>query len=523
MPEFRIGCRRVAFTMFVLTVCSSQWGCSGKDPAEVTMPPPSANPELYRPLVNQAVDANETGHPDEAKRRYGEIIAKDPSSPEADYCRGEIALIEQNSEEAVKYFTAALSKNPRLETAYNDRGNAYINLKQIDNAISDYSIAMLLGPGPVHWACRAHAYILRKEFLKAMQDATTAINKDPNYDYAYRNRAEAWEGLKNLKQARADFDKALEVTKDRPLFLYHRGQFLMRQNQPKQARADFLAAATECKKPGGDYYYWLGLADMKLQDYDQALLELSKFREMSLDIHDEDDVKIADRNIAKIYSLQYDLNHRPERKDYQWAIACSAQLFKQNGEGVYSLSGDEQTEASIQREKKLLREWWGVESREALLSVLEGQLNSGHNSLWMQYDALRKDPASNLISLISSGEDGSQNIVRMELVRQYGDKFGSRGLKAWDLCRYICLCRWGYRVGWLTESEAYSHMMPVARDLQRTYASWEQMGEEYLIGRKFWNNSHYLSNQAKTDEVLHELLTSPDSPWVNLPWNTNLN
>lgn len=523
MPKTRFGCCLLACTTIVLTACSTQAGSTSNDPAAVTMPPPSPTPEIYRPLVNQAVDANEAGHPEEAKRRYREIIAKDPSSPEAEFCRGEIAMIEGKDEEAVKCFSAALAGNPRLETAYNDRGNAYIRLDEIDKAISDYSVAMLLGPGPVHWACRSHAYILKKEFNKAVQDATEAIKKDSSYDYAYRNRAEAWEGLKDFKQARADYDKALAVTKNRPLYLYYRAQFLLRQNELAAARSDLLAAATESKNPGGQYYYWLALADVKLQDYDQALKDLGKYRQMSAATNNYSAVNLADERIASVRSSQYDFNHRSAHKDYQWAIACSAQLFKQNGEGLYSLAGAEPSEADTLREKKFLRGWWNVESRDDLLSVLDQQLSTGHNTLWMQYDAWRKNPISNVVSVVTKGRDFSPNDSRLELVREYGDKFGSRGLKAWDLCRYICLCRWGYRVGWLSEAEAYSRMMPVARELQRTYGSWQQLGEEYLIGRRFWSQAHYLKDKEKSEEILHDLLTSPDSPWVTLPWNTDLN
>lgn len=522
MLRTKLGCCLLAFTTVGLAACASHGGLKSNDPAAVVMPPPSPTPEIYRPLVNLAVDANETGHPEEAKRRYREIIAKDPSSPEAQYCRGEIAMIDGKTEHAVEFFSAALAGNPRLETAYNDRGNAYIRLKDFDKAISDYSVAMLLGPGPVHWSCRARAYLLKKEYFKAMQDATVAINKDPKYDYAYRNRAEAWEGLKNFKQARVDYDTALEVTKERPLYLYYRAQFFMRQNEPKLAQADFLAAAAECKKPGGDYYYWASLADMKLQDYDRALQDLTRFRQMSVETHDDEDVEIADQHIAEVRTAQYDLRHRPARKDHQWAIACSAQLFRQNEDGLFSLSGEEPTEASIRHEKELLRKWWSIESREDLLSMLEQQLNDGHHSLWMKYDGWRKNPVSNVVAAITRGKEISTETARLELVREYGDKFGSRGLKAWDLCRYICLCRWGYRVGWLSEAEAYSRMMPVARELQRTYSSWQQLGEEYLVGRCFWSREQYLEDKDDSEEILKDLLTSPDSPWVTLPWNTEL-
>jgi tetratricopeptide (TPR) repeat protein len=512
--------------LLALTSCSA---CNGileasglNDPANVSMPPPSPTPEIYRPLVNKAVDANEAGHYDEARQRYNDIIGKDPTSAEADFCRAEIARIDSKYQEAIKYFDVALAKNPRLETAYNDRGNAYRCLGLEDKAISDYSVAMLLGPGPVHWLCRAHSYLAKKEFFKAMQDATVAINKDKNYAVAYEARGEAWEGLKNLQAAQVDFDKSIEVSQNSPRFLCCRGQFYLRHDKLELARADLAAAANEAKSDG-DYYYWLGQAHLALQDLEKAKADFTRYKELSLEAHLADEVETADRWLTRVQTYQYDLTHKPEEHKYQWAIACSAQLFSQNHDGLWSLSGDEPTEANIQSEKKLLLDWWDISSREELLKLLESQLQYGHNSSWQAHRAALKqvNPVESLIALLHDSDNAAQVPVRLDLVRQYGEKFGDRGLLAWDLCRYISLCRWGYRVGWLSEEEAYERIMPVARRLQANYSSW-QMGNEYLIGRHFWNAELYEADREKSEEILGHLLKWPKGPWVSLSWNTKL-
>lgn len=491
------------------------------DPAHVTMPPPSLTPEIYRPQVNLAIDSVVNGRKEEGRRRFYEIINQDPKSAEADFCRAEIAAMDLKYSEAVSYFDAALSKNPQLETAYNDRGNAYISLKMPDKAIRDYSIAMLLGPGPVHWACRANAYNIKKNYALAERDATVAVEKDPNYDYAYSRRAIARENLGNIEGAIADLNKVVELNKNSAMELYRRGQFYMRQILPEQARADFLAA--ERKEPSDvDYYYWVGKASLLDQNFQQAVKDFTLYREKSVAQNKTDDVETADYCLKKAKTGIYDQAHMPKEKNLQWAIACSAQLAMQNDSGFCSLSGEEPTPARIADEKRLLIKWWGVHNREDLLQVLSGQLTNGHNVSWMNFRKLlaNKSPIDKgqVLTLLESAADPDGVAV----VKEHGDQLGERGLLAWDLCRYISLCRWGYQVGYLSEKEASERIIPVAKKLQKTYTSWEQLGKEYLIGRKFWSIKNYKEDENDSMKNLSFLLKSPKSPWVYLPWDTQL-
>jgi hypothetical protein len=90
------------------------------------------------------------------------------------------------------------------------------------------------------------------------------------------------------------------------------------------------------------------------------------------------------------------------------------------------------------------------------------------------------------------------------------------------MTRYIALCRWGYLVGYLSEAEAWGLIMPAAQRLQRTFVSWDELGENYLIGRQFWSPDENRQNGHLHRETLRRLLGSPDSPWKRYPWNTRL-
>jgi hypothetical protein len=48
------------------------------------------------------------------------------------------------------------------------------------------------------------------------------------------------------------------------------------------------------------------------------------------------------------------------------------------------------------------------------------------------------------------------------------------------------------------------------------------MGEEYLIGRKFWDEESWKEDNDRYIEINKYLLSCKSSPWVYLPWNTKL-
>jgi hypothetical protein len=88
--------------------------------------------------------------------------------------------------------------------------------------------------------------------------------------------------------------------------------------------------------------------------------------------------------------------------------------------------------------------------------------------------------------------------------------------------RYVSLCRWGVLCGYVTEDEAWRLIMPVAAGIQATFSSWEELGQNYLIGREFWSYDQTQPERAALRQVYGALLTSPLSPWVSNPRGMNL-
>lgn len=504
--------------------CGANSILGSDDPAVVTMPPPSLTPEIYRPQVNEAIGASESGDPEKARRIYHDIISKDPNSAEAEFCKAELCLLESRNKEAVDFFSKALSKNPQLEVAYHDRGNAYSSLGLYDKAITDYSVAMLLGPGPVHWLCRARAYNQKKEWEKAIKDASVAISKDPSFASAYAERADALAALRRESEALADYAKAISVTDRKAVYYCYRGRHFLDVYQPDKAALDFDEAIKQNDGRDGHYYYWLGRARLDMEDFDQAAQALLRSIDLAKQKQLSDGAKSSEKWLKVVQERKYDFEHAPKEMKYQWAIACSAVLFSQNRRGLHSLRGGIPSPEHSEAEKSRLVSWWGIHSRQDLLDTLKQQETGGHNRSWFRIKRMLDSKQGQKLTWQETilDRDAEEASNRVELVEAYGKQFGDRGLMAWDLCRNICLIRWGYDVGFLTEDECYSMMMPYARKLQANYTSWQQLGQEYLVGRNFWSKTEYENGREKTDEAMVRLLHLPTSPWVKLPWDTKL-
>ena len=101
-------------------------------------------------------------------------------------------------------------------------------------------------------------------------------------------------------------------------------------------------------------------------------------------------------------------------------------------------------------------------------------------------------------------------------------KLGKKSLVGWDMIRYIHLCRWGALAGYMSEEEAWNRIKPVAQKLQKTFDSWEDLGDNYLIGRRFWNKKVSLEGASEFQKIVDWLKTNKDSPWVKVDWNTDL-
>jgi hypothetical protein len=205
----------------------------------------------------------------------------------------------------------------------------------------------------------------------------------------------------------------------------------------------------------------------------------------------------------------------PEQK--AWALAASAIAATSNAEGTSMLAAD-----TPARAKEILALGWGVHSRVDLFNALD-QLEEGKERamfvrLGKSLSALSDADFDKLMSRASPLQATAAKVAR-----EYYPRYQIQTLIGWDYARYINVCRWGVSAGYMTAEEAWPRIMNAARTLQRYFGSWEELGQNYIVGRKFVVPTT-VGIPAVNPQTAYTWLTSnPASPWQKIPWNLPLN
>ncbi len=95
---------------------------------------------------------------------------------------------QQQYAESIKHYTEAIKLKPDLDVAYNNRGNAYADKGEVDNAIRDYNTAIKLKPDDARaYNNRGEAWLHLQEWEKAKSDLITAKDMGEDIIAAFHN------------------------------------------------------------------------------------------------------------------------------------------------------------------------------------------------------------------------------------------------------------------------------------------------------------------------------------------------
>jgi tetratricopeptide (TPR) repeat protein len=111
---------------------------------------------------------------------------------------------------------------------------------------------------------------------------------------------------------------------------------------------------------------------------------------------------------------------------------------------------------------------------------------------------------------------------RIGFVKNHADELNETPMVGWDLARVVSLSRWGVMSGYLSEEEAWTWIMPAARKIQASFGSWEELGDDYLLGRSFWSSRKMRKDGYRFRQGIYRLISDPRSPWVESDWNLEL-
>lgn len=186
--------------------------------------------------------------------------------------------------------------------------------------------------------------------------------------------------------------------------------------------------------------------------------------------------------------------------------------------------------------QRMLERQWGVTDRESLLEAVDALL-----------EELRTGPKLDLVVDLSAG------VARSRLPRERGGQVTGAHVRLsgeqvarlravtgvagadetvligayqwWKSVHVIRLVCGGASLDWLSPVETQTLLRRVASDLQRRYASWQQLSMAFHAGYLLWPEKGVEGDHGGTDRVWAALglLTEDErSPWNLLPWDMPL-
>ena len=197
-----------------------------------------------------------------------------------------------------------------------------------------------------------------------------------------------------------------------------------------------------------------------------------------------------------------------------WAIAAGANLrFKDSRFDRLEVG------STVIEAQGMLREQWSVTGPSAAEPLLDSLATVGHTAVLRailpKVSAL---PPTRFEQWVAEQQPDQRRLLRFAYEHRTELKDGE--LLGWDLSRLINVARAEYRAGWIDEATAWRHIMPAARRLQRAYSSWQELSDNYLLGRRFWGGRD--ETQPQFESRARWLTTDPHSPWQHVAWNTPL-
>ncbi len=186
-------------------------------------------------------------------------------------------LSKENKHAAcLPFLNRAVELNPDHAIAFNNRGTAYGNLKQYEQAIADYDRAIAFDPDYMAaYYNRGTAYGNLKQYEQAIADFDRAIKLDPNDAIAYNNRGTAYRNLKQRERAIADYDGAIELDPNYARAYNNRGTAYADLQQHEQAITDYDQAISLDPNDAAAYDN-RGLAYYNLKRYEQAIADFDQ-------------------------------------------------------------------------------------------------------------------------------------------------------------------------------------------------------------------------------------------------------
>lgn len=180
----------------------------------------------------------------------------------------------------------------------------------------------------------------------------------------------------------------------------------------------------------------------------------------------------------------------------------------------------DRTASQVQTTRSGLVSNWGVSKREDVFRLVPSMTYHGHNDDFQEAAAVANNLTDEEFAALIA-MSGATDKYMWSYTKEISERWGDKGILAWDLSRMGAMVQWGYNAGYLTYEEALELIEPAARLTQETFSSWHEFYLNYLDGYSWWaRNNIYTARETYEEELKAECggtLPETYETWMALP------
>lgn len=250
--------------------------------------------------------------------------------------------------------------------------------------------------------------------------------------------------------------------------------------------------------------------------------------ELPFDLELEENLYAAlEETMARLESMPEPEAIPYQKNDAKWehfGILLSGILSTLNSHNLDSMNVEEHIPVMEQKIVSLVRRSWGIDGRSDLLDMIRYLAQEGYILRYQIYS--EASSPEELMDETMDEEDRESTSRAWRFAQRYKSQYAPDFMAGWDIGRAAMLTRWGYYLGWITESEAIGILWELSQKVVEELHSWREFAQSYLFGGLMWkllcgdsSAGSYLGYLADAATDLLTGKTEQDNgKWRDCPW-----
>lgn len=195
----------------------------------------------------------------------------------------EAQTISRDLNKAIECYTKAIELDKNYVTAYNNRGSAYDEIQQYENALKNFTLALEMEPeNAITLNNLGLAYEHSGLLDKAIEMYAKSIAIQPRNAITYTNQGSTYRDMGMLDKALEDLNKAVELNPKLAEAYAHRAGIYEQMEKLEDAVADNTKAIA-IRKNYAEAYANRAVLYAKLEKFDEALADCNEALKLNPD------------------------------------------------------------------------------------------------------------------------------------------------------------------------------------------------------------------------------------------------